>query len=58
MTTGLLVVVTHMVTYSEGSLYKYSQETQSENTQLFATTRFQFGDLFAKFQFSYLEDFH
>ena len=47
------------ITYSEGSLYKYSQETQSENTQLFATTRFQFGDLFAKFQFSYLnEDFH
>ncbi len=47
------------ITYSEGSLYKYSQEQQSENTQLFATTRFQFGDLFAKFQVSYLnEDYH
>ena len=45
--------------YSEGSLYKYSIETQSENTQLFATTRFQFGDLFMKAQFSYLnEDYH
>ena len=45
--------------YSEGSLYKYSIESQSENTQLFATTRFQFGDLFLKAQFSYLnEDLH
>ena len=47
------------LTYSEGSLYKYSIEEQSENVQLFATTRFQFGDLFVKAQFSYLnEDYH
>lgn len=42
------------ITYSEGSLYKYSEEEFSQTLQHTVTARKQFGDLYTKFTGSYL----
>ncbi|MDR9418871.1 SusC/RagA family TonB-linked outer membrane protein [Gracilimonas sp.] len=47
------------IQYSEGSLYKYSSEENSQTTQHNVTARQQFGKLFSRVTFSYLwEDSH
>lgn len=44
------------ITYTEGALIKDHSETQSENLQLSATSRFQLGKLYTKITGSYLSE--